>query len=149
MNDTNAIHRATTEEADAVRALFREYGESLDFDLCFQGFDDELEDPFAIYAAIWLSDSGCVALRRIDEQTCEMKRLYVRPSARGRELGRALAESVIRFAKDDGYTKMKLDTVPSMTRAIGLYRSLGFKETGGYRYNPVEGALYFELDLTT
>jgi GNAT superfamily N-acetyltransferase len=149
MNDTHAIHLATTEETDAVRALFREYGESLDFDLCFQGFEAELEDPFAIYAAILLSDGGCVALRRIDEQTCEMKRLYVRPDSRGRELGRALAESVIRFAKNDGYTKMKLDTVPSMTRAISLYRSLGFTETDGYRYNPIEGALYFELNLAT
>lgn len=148
MDDRDAIRRASTDEVEAVRALFREYEASLDFDLCFQGFDEELDDPFSCYVAILLSNDGCVALRRIDEHTCEMKRLYVRPDARGRHLGRALAESVVRLAKDAGYEKMRLDTVPSMTRAIDLYRSLGFKETDRYRYNPIEGALYFELDLT-
>jgi GNAT superfamily N-acetyltransferase len=148
MNYRDTIHCATKEEADAVRALFREYGESLDFDLCFQGFGVELEDPFASYEAILISGQGCVALRRIDEQTCEMKRLYVRPAARGRRLGHAFAASIVQLAKDVGYKKMMLDTVPSMVEAINLYRSLGFKETHRYRYNPIDGALYFELDLT-
>ncbi|MGB9112227.1 MAG: GNAT family N-acetyltransferase [Acidimicrobiales bacterium] len=148
MDDRDAIHRASKDEDDAVRALFREYAASLDFELSFQGFADELDDPFGSYEVILLSDDGCVALRRIDDQICEMKRLYVRRDARGRHLGRALAEAVVRHAKDAGYLKMKLDTVPSMTAAIALYRSLGFEETEGYRYNPIEGALYLELDLT-
>lgn len=148
MDDRDTIRRATSDEVETVRALFREYEASLDFDLCFQGFAEEPDDPFSCYVAILLSNDGCVALRRIDERTCEMKRLYVRPDARGRHLGRALAESVVRLARDAGYTTMKLDTVLSMTRAIDLYRSLGFKETDGYRFNPIEGALYFELELT-
>lgn len=147
MNESDTIHRATKVEVDSVRALFLAYGASLDFDLCFQGFAEELDDPFATYVAILLSRDGCVALREIDARTCEMKRLYVRPESRGQHLGRALAESVIRLAREAGYARMKLDTVPSMTSAIKLYRSLGFKETSEYRYNPIEGALYFELDL--
>jgi putative acetyltransferase len=149
MNARETIHSASKDEAGVVRSLFREYEASLDFDLCFQGFEEELSDPFGCYEAILICAEGCVALRRLDEHTCEMKRLYVRPRARGRHLGRALAESAVRLARDTGYTKMKLDTVPSMASAIGLYRSLGFEETDGYRYNPIEGALYFELDLTT
>jgi GNAT superfamily N-acetyltransferase len=149
VNDDGAIHRATKDEVESVRALFREYEASLDFDLCFQDFAEELADPLAYYAAVMLSDDGCVALRHLDEDTCEMKRLFVRSASRGRHLGRALAESIIRQAKDSGYARMKLDTVPSMAEAITLYRSLGFRETDAYRYNPIAGALYFELDLTT
>lgn len=147
MNTRFEIESATKAQADAVRELFREYEASLDFDLCFQGFEEELDDPFASYEAILLASDGCVALRRIDTEVCEMKRLYVRPAARGTSLGRALAESIVQLAKDNGYARMKLDTVPSMTSAIKLYRSLGFRETDSYRYNPIEGALYFELDL--
>jgi ribosomal protein S18 acetylase RimI-like enzyme len=149
VDDDSAVHRATIDEVECVRALFREYEASLDFDLCFQDFAEELADPFAYYVAIMLSKDGCVALRHLDEDTCEMKRLYVRSASRGRHLGRALAESIIRQGRDAGYSTMKLDTVPSMTEAISLYRSLGFKDTDAYRYNPIEGTLYLELDLTT
>ncbi|MGA8297535.1 MAG: GNAT family N-acetyltransferase [Acidimicrobiales bacterium] len=149
MNNRNTIHLASRDEVDTVRELFDEYEASLDFDLCFQDFEKELEDPFAIYEAILLAPEGCVALRRIDEKVCEMKRLYVRPGGRGNHLGRALAESVIEIAKDRSYALVKLDTVPSMAAAIALYRSLGFKETSDYRYNPIEGALYFELELNS
>jgi ribosomal protein S18 acetylase RimI-like enzyme len=147
MSGQQLIHRASKNETESVRALFREYEASIGFDLCFQDFEEELSDPFAFYASILLSDDGCVALRHIDEHTCEMKRLYVRSASRGRHIGRRLAESVIALARDAGYTKMKLDTVPSMTAAISLHRSLGFIETAAYRYNPIKGALYFELDL--
>mgnify|MGYP001414941143 FL=1 len=114
--------------------LFSEYAELLDFDLCFQDFEAELESLPGEYAspagALLLAldgeePVGCAALRKIDEETCEMKRLFVRPSYRGRGIGRSLAELVIDIARDLGYRTMKLDTVQDMTEANTLYRSLG------------------------
>jgi putative acetyltransferase len=139
-----------------VRTLFMEYAASLEFDLCFQGFDRELRDLPGEYSpptgSLLLAvgeggAEGCVALRRLDGQTSEMKRLYVRPSARGSGLGRRLALAVIAEARRIGYTRMRLDTVPSMTGAIGLYQSLGFRRIAPYRPSPIEGALFMELNL--
>lgn len=148
-------------ESDAhvaqARSLFREYAESLNFDLCFQGFDKELKDLPGEYAppdgalilAVEKSEAvGCVALRKLDDETCEMKRLYVRPSARGTGLGRRLATAIIEEARKRGYRCMRLDTLATMQAATSLYRSLGFVNTGPYRFNPIEGATYLELDLT-
>ena len=150
------IQDCTANQVNDVRALFTEYAESLEIDLCFQDFERELADLPGDYAPpsgrllVAMEDSGlagCVALRRIDEQDCEMKRLYVRPTYRGIGLGRKLAETVIAAARGAGYFKMRLDTLPSMQEAIKLYRSMGFGEIPSYRFNPIEGVKFMELDL--
>jgi len=141
------IRPATGADLEAVRTLFREYADGLGVDLSFQNFDAELADPLGFYELVLVAAGGCAALRRVDRETCEMKRLYVRPAARGTGLGRALAGAVIAHARARGYVRMLLDTLPSMTEARSLYASLGFRETEAYRYNPVEGATYLELLL--
>lgn len=151
------IIEATTEESiGAAKALFQEYAASLDFNLCFQNFDQELADFPKQYAApeggLFLARSegtpvGCVAFRFFEEGVCEMKRLYVQPDSRGHHTGLKLAEAAIAAAKARGYQCMRLDTLDTMKRANQLYRSLGFKEIAPYRHNPIEGAIYMELDL--
>jgi putative acetyltransferase len=141
------IRRAGAGDAEVVRVLLREYADGLGVDLSFQDFDSELADPLGFYELVLLAGEGCVALRRIDERTCEMKRLYVRPRARRSGLGRRLAEAVIEEARSRGYARMLLDTLPSMGAAQELYRSLGFHETDPYRHNPVPGATFLALSL--
>jgi ribosomal protein S18 acetylase RimI-like enzyme len=141
------IRPAQPEDLETVRGFLREYAESLSFDLSFQNFESELADPLGFYELVLLAEDGCVALRRIDELACEMKRLYVRPLARGSGLGRALAKAVIAEARARGYSRMLLDTVPEMAAAQALYRSLGFQEREPYRQNPVPGAVFLELTL--
>lgn len=130
-----------------MRVLLREYADAVDVDLSFQDFDSEVADPLGFYELVLLAEDCCVALRRIDERTCEMKRLYVRPEARGSGLGRRLAEAVIAEARGRGYERMLLDTLPTMGAAQALYRLLGFRETEPYRHNPVPGAAFMELFL--
>jgi ribosomal protein S18 acetylase RimI-like enzyme len=129
----------------------------LNFDLCFQSFEEELRDLPGAYAEprgrliLALVDgraAGCVPLKPLDGHVCEMKRLYVRPQFRGRELGRALASRVIEEARAAGYQSIRLDTIAgSMDPAIALYRSMSFREIPAYYENPVPNALYFELTL--
>jgi putative acetyltransferase len=141
-------------DLDEVRALFREYAASLPFALDFQDFEQELAELPGAYAPprgvlLLARDAGCVALRPIDATVCELKRLYVRPSARGTGLGRRLVEAIVNDARALGYSRMRLDTTPSMTAAQSLYEQLGFREIPPYRPNPVPGARFLELDLAT
>ena len=152
------IERARSpEELEATRALFLEYAESLGFSLCFQGFDRELKELPGRYAPprgeIFLATvdgalAGCGAVRSLDPSIAEMKRLFVRPAFRGHQLGRRLAEAIVAHAQAQGFTAMRLDTIESMTAAIALYASLGFREIDAYYDNPMPGVRYFELSLT-
>ena len=141
------IRAAGPDDVETVRELLREYADDIGVDLSFQDFDSELADPLAFYDVVLLADGGCVALRCIDERTCEMKRLYVRSGSRGSGLGRRLAEAVIAEAQARGYERMLLDTLPTMTAARRLYTSLGFRETAPYRPNPIAGSSFLELVL--
>ena len=141
------IRAAGDDDADAVRELLREYAGGLEVDLSFQDFETELADPLGFYELVLLTEGGCVALRRIDDETCEMKRLYVRPAARGDGLGRRLAEAMLAEARARGYRRMLLDTLPTMNEARSLYAALGFIESEPYRYNPVPGTTFLELPL--
>jgi ribosomal protein S18 acetylase RimI-like enzyme len=151
------LQAESPEQVEEARKLFQEYAESLGFSLCFQSFDKELAGLPGDYAPpdgrLLLADhdgkvAGCVALHKLSNGICEMKRLYVRPAFRGKALGRALAERVISEARALGYARMRLDTiVGKMDSAIALYRELGFREVPPYRENPIAGAIYMELKL--
>lgn len=139
-----------------ARRLVEEYATSLKLDLGFQNFEHELaamETEYGPPGGVFLLAAregefiGGGGLRRFSESACEMKRLYVQPGRAGAGAGRALAEALIARAKALGYASMRLDTLPSMTRAQRLYESLGFTPTPPYRYNPVEGTSFPELQL--
>jgi ribosomal protein S18 acetylase RimI-like enzyme len=150
-------HATSEDDLDTARTLFREYAESLDFDLDFQDFEAEMQALPGPYAAptgaILLAEAdgevaGVVAVKPLDEDgVCEMKRLYVRPGYRRQGIGHALAQAVIDVAEDLGYDVMRLDTVASMTAARSLYRSLGFERRDAYYHNPLPGAVYMEKSL--
>ncbi|MFL9876012.1 GNAT family N-acetyltransferase [Paraburkholderia megapolitana] len=144
------------EHLEAVRAIFREYAASLPVDLDFQNFAAELADLPGKYAEpegrVLLAWSGrevlgSVAMRPLENDICEMKRLYVRPAGRGQSLGRQLAMRIVQVAKETGYRKIRLDTLPDMAAAQQLYASLGFQAIAAYVYNPVAGTQFLELDL--
>ncbi|HKA24742.1 MAG TPA: GNAT family N-acetyltransferase [Candidatus Eisenbacteria bacterium] len=147
------------EEIETVRQLFREYADSLDVDLCFQNFDEELANLPGDYgesvrgrlllAEVDGKAAGCVGLRALEGgEVCEMKRLYIRPACRGRGVARALVLTLVEEARRLEYRRMRLDTLPSMQQARALYERLGFVPIAPYRPNPVPGATFWELDLT-
>jgi ribosomal protein S18 acetylase RimI-like enzyme len=155
---TTLVAVTTAEDArvEEARALLLEYVESLGVDLSFQNFDLELAEFPAGYlppgGALLLATrdervAGGVAMRKLDDETCEMKRLYVRLEFRGSGVGRELAVAIIDVAKSTGYRRMRLDTLPGMHDAQRLYRALGFREITAYYENPVPGTRYMELDL--
>jgi putative acetyltransferase len=154
-----ALIRAASGEVDvaAVRTLFDEYAREIATDLCFQGFAQERDGLPGAYAPprgrLLVAEqggviAGCVALRPLEDGTAEMKRLYLRPKARGTGLGRRMALAVIAEAEAAGYERLRLDTLPAMSAAIAMYRDLGFREIPPYRHNPVPGALFFERQLS-
>ena len=141
-----------------ARTLFKQYEASLGISLCFQNFDHEVANLPGDYAPpsgrlllarVGDDLAGCVALRRMDADACEMKRLYLRPEFRGTGLGGKMVDAILAEARQIGYSKMRLDTLPGrMDSAIKLYRSIGFQEISPYYNNPAGEALFMELDLT-
>jgi GNAT superfamily N-acetyltransferase len=139
-----------------ARRLVEEYAAGLGVDLSFQGFDRELErlaleygPPQGCFLLAAGDDEpfGCVGLRRFAEGDAEVKRLYVAPGGRGQRVGRVLAEAIIAEGRRLGYSRLLLDTLPSMVSARSLYRSLGFRSIAPYRFNPIPGTAYLGLDL--
>jgi GNAT superfamily N-acetyltransferase len=151
------LHTANTPaEIDAARTLFKEYAAALGIDLAYQGFAEELANLPGAYAPpagrlliAWVdrTAAGCVALRPMSHEICEMKRLFVRPAYRGCGLGRRLAEAIIREAKQIGYVTMRLDTIPSLDTATHLYESLGFIRRDAYYDTPVAETIFMERVL--
>lgn len=157
-SDPIAIQPATSpDQLAATRTLFRAYADSLGFSLDFEDFEAELRALPGIYAppkgALLLAVNdgqpvGCIAMRQLDEQTGEMKRLYLTQAARGNGVGRKLCEALVTAAKRAGYARMRLDTVPGkMDSAITLYRALGFRTIPPYNQSPIPGIIHMELSL--
>jgi putative acetyltransferase len=144
------------DELDEVRTIFQEYADSLGSDPCLQNFAEELATLPGGYARpqgrlllamVEHQVAGCAALRSLDLETGEMKRVYVRPAFRGLGLGRMLAETILHESRLAGYRRVRLDTLRSMVGAQRLYRELGFREIAPYGDNPIPEAVYLELEL--
>ena len=146
-----------------IRELFSEYTDMLlagdpsfrEY-LNLQRYGEELDHPLdkygppdgRIYLALWEnSPAGCVALRRLNEESCEMKRLYVRPGFRNRGIGGRLVQQILTDAREIGYHFMLLDTLPFLENAIHMYRNLGFQEIPIYNDSPMTSAIYMRLEL--
>jgi ribosomal protein S18 acetylase RimI-like enzyme len=152
------VEARTAADLDEARRLFRAYAEWLAVDLCFQGFAQELAmlpgayarpEGRLLLARVAGEAVGAVGLRPLEAGIAEMKRLWVEPGFGGRGIGRALAETVIAAAREIGYERMRLDTIPArMPAAQHLYRSLGFSEIPPYYQSPLEGTVMMELRLT-
>jgi len=150
------IRAQSPDQVDEVRRLFREYERFLGVDLCFQSFEEELAglpgqygppDGVLLMAMDGRQVAGCVALRKLEDGVCEMKRLYLSPQYRRRGLGRLLAERILNEAAALGYRVMRLDTLDKLKEAMGLYEAMGFRRREPYYGNPLPGVVYWELDL--
>ncbi len=151
------VPAASQIQIDEIRKLFQEYAAALPFDLKFQKFDEEVKKLPGEYGPptgsllLAVDDKeiayGCASLRKVDTKTGEMKRLFVKPEARKKGIGRQLAQAILESARGRGYQRIVLDTTPHMKEAIDLYESLGFEKIAAYRKNPIKGALFFELWL--
>ncbi len=151
------IQAETDDQVAEARGLFREYEAWLDLDLCFQGFEDELASLPGKYSGpegrlllAYQNDelAGCIALRKLNEGICEMKRLFVRDGFKGQKIGVQLIERIIADAREIGYQKMRLDTYPTkMGKAVSLYDSHGFRSIEPYYDNPHTGVLLMEITL--
>lgn len=151
------IQAETSQQIEQVRKLFREYESWFGLKLCFQNFDEEVAELPGKYAlpdgrlflAFYEDEiAGCIALRKLENEICEMKRLFVRENFRGHKIGFALIEKLIEEAKEIGYKKMRLDTFPSkMGKAVKLYESYGFREIAPYYHNPYGETLFLEKEL--
>lgn len=160
VNEARLLTPQSPGELEGIRLLFQEYAASLNVDLCFQNFSEELQSLPGEYAAprgallLVTVDgqlAGCCAMRPLDAvdypNACEMKRLYVRPTYRGLRLGRMLAEHILEAARLAGYGCILLDTLDAMESARALYQELGFEEIPPYYYNPIAGAHYLKAEL--
>lgn len=152
----NIIQPDTPQLWETARLLVREYAASLNVNLDFQNFEEELlhfeieyAPPTGAFLLARQDDEflACGAMRHFSDSNCEMKRLYVRPAGRNQGLGRQIARALIAEAKSLGYKRMLLDTLPTMQSAQSLYKSLGFEPTAPYRFNPIEGSAFLKLDL--
>jgi len=146
----------TDTEFETGKALFQEYAESLNVDLCFQNFSGELETIAQQYnlpaGGLYLSfcdglPAGCAGVRKLDDETAELKRMFVKDEYRGYKIGVKLLQLAIDLAKQLGYSKLRLDTLEDMVKAQQLYQSFGFYEIPAYRYNPLGGTIYMEKQL--
>lgn len=154
--DISYFKAESAEHLDIAKKLFLEYAHSLEFSLGFQDFEEEIADlpgrygpPDGCLLLAFSNDepAGCVALRKMEEGICEMKRLFVRPEYRGGGIGKTLSVKIIEEAGKIGYNKMRLDTLGTMKEAISIYRRQGFRDIKPYRFNPFENAVFLEKDI--
>ncbi|MHB9005037.1 MAG: GNAT family N-acetyltransferase [Coriobacteriia bacterium] len=155
--DATIIYReAVPGDMEGVGLLIREYVASMGLDLSFQGLEEELKTLPGKYAqpqgALIVAEvdgalCGCVALRKIGDGVCEMKRLFVKDAYKGKGIGKELVRRIIEEGRVKGYHTMRLDTLSTMKSALKLYGAFGFRETEAYVYNPIEGAIYLEKPL--
>ena len=148
------VSAESSEEVAAAKSLIRDYVTSIGVDLSFQNFDDEMENFPGMYCALLVAKEGkqyvgVVALKKLSDGICEMKRMYCDPAYRGRGIGRALSDALIKTAAAQGFTKMRLDTVLAAKESLALYHKLGFQEIAPYYENPLDDVVYMELSLTT
>ena len=146
------------EEYQLVAELFKEYAAQIGHDLAFQNFNEELQKIESHYSppggSIFIAYNeegtpvGCFGIRKLDSSICELKRTYLKKEFRGLGIGNLLLRKAIEVARELGYQKMRLDTLPTMDSAIKLYEKTGFYKIEPYRFNPIEGALYYEFKLS-